>query len=289
MTQPLVVGVDGSDNGLRATDWAADEAARFGLPLRLVYASMWERYEGTAFEHSSEQPGWQELAQYIVRTAAERVGSRRPDVAVTTEILPKDTVAALLREGTVATALVTGNRGRGEFSGLLLGSVSLSVAARATCPVVVVRGDGPSIDSRHGRVLLGVGDTESDSAAVRFAFREAAVRDCVLDVVRAWRSPSPEGAVSSSGEPSGSRERQAADFLDATIEPAVRAHPDVKVRRSALEGPAHKVLIEKSAATDLLVVGARRRHSQIGMQLGRVAHRALHHATCPVAVVPQSP
>lgn len=47
------------------------------------------------------------------------------------------------------------------------------------------------------------------------------------------------------------------------------------------------VLTERSAAADLLVVGARRRDGLVGPELGRVAHRALHHASCPVAVVPQ--
>ncbi|MEU9383029.1 universal stress protein, partial [Streptomyces sp. NPDC048279] len=46
MDLPLVVGVDGSESSLRAVDWAADEAALRGAPLRLVYASLWERYEG---------------------------------------------------------------------------------------------------------------------------------------------------------------------------------------------------------------------------------------------------
>ncbi|MGW2715951.1 universal stress protein, partial [Streptomyces sp. NPDC001356] len=45
MTLPLVVGVDGSDSCLLAVDWAVDEAARHGVPLKLVYASLWERYE----------------------------------------------------------------------------------------------------------------------------------------------------------------------------------------------------------------------------------------------------
>lgn len=46
MELPLVVGVDGSEPSLRAMDWAVDEAARHGLPLRLVHAFLWERYEG---------------------------------------------------------------------------------------------------------------------------------------------------------------------------------------------------------------------------------------------------
>ncbi|GHC47515.1 hypothetical protein GCM10010309_02500 [Streptomyces violaceochromogenes] len=48
MDLPLVAGVDGSEPSLRAVDWAADEAALRGVPLRLVNASLWERYEGAA-------------------------------------------------------------------------------------------------------------------------------------------------------------------------------------------------------------------------------------------------
>ena len=53
------------------------------------------------------------------------------------------------------------------------------------------------------------------------------------------------------------------------------------------EGPAAKVLVDRSAAADLVIVGARRRTSAFGFQLGRVSHALLHHAQCPVAVVPQ--
>jgi nucleotide-binding universal stress UspA family protein len=40
MELPVVVGIDGSDSSLLAVDWAVDEAARRGLPLRLVHASL---------------------------------------------------------------------------------------------------------------------------------------------------------------------------------------------------------------------------------------------------------
>lgn len=61
----------------------------------------------------------------------------------------------------------------------------------------------------------------------------------------------------------------------------------MKVHRRTAEGPARKVLLDASATTDLLVVGVRRQSGHPGLQLGRVAHTVLHHAACPVAVVPQ--
>jgi nucleotide-binding universal stress UspA family protein len=64
-------------------------------------------------------------------------------------------------------------------------------------------------------------------------------------------------------------------------------HPDVKVRPATVEGTARKVLLQRSAAADLVIVGARRWHGHFGLQLGRVGHTLLHHADCPVAIVPQ--
>ncbi|MEV6327737.1 universal stress protein [Streptomyces sp. NPDC051909] len=289
VTAPLVVGVDGSDASLAALDWAVDEAARHRLPLRVVHASLWERYEGVEPADSTHRPSGQVLAESIVAAAADRARLRAPGVAVTTDVLAEDPAGALLREGQDATLLVVGSRGRGAFKDLLLGSVGLVVAARSAGPVVVVRGDRYALDSRHGRVLLGVGEHDVDSPAVRFAFREAAVRGAELDVVRTWQHRSHEPAAHPllTGEGGVLAEHEASDLLDKALDAVAREHPDVRLRRTTAEGHAHRVLTERSAAADLLVVGARRRDGLVGLELGRVAHRALHHAACPVAVVPQ--
>ncbi|QNE73382.1 universal stress protein [Streptomyces finlayi] len=290
MESPLVVGVDGSEPSLRATDWAADEAQRHGLSLRLVHASLWERYEGVLRAGALSRSDGRVLAENIVGTAAERVRRRTQDVGVTTEVLLEDPVRALLREGLHASALVTGVRGRGEIAGLLLGSVSLAVAAGAHCPVIVVRGDAAGLAGTHERILLGIGGADVDTAAVRFAFEEARVRGCVLDVVRAWRRPAHEQTSHPllTGSPARYDEEGAVALLEEALKPHEQSYPEVRVRRATVEGPARKVLLARSAASDLLVIGARRRGGQAGVHLGRVGHTVLHHAACPVAVVPQS-
>lgn len=286
MELPLVVGVDGSDGSLAAVDWAVDEAARHGVPLRLVYASMWDRYEGAFPPGSRERSSERVMAEHIVASAAERARKRDPQVKVSAEILPEEAASALVREGDNASTLVTGVRGRGELKGLLLGSVSLAVAARAHCPVVVVRGDRAGLAGLHERVLLGAGTIATSSEAVRFALREAEARKCVLDVVRAWRRPSHETPAR---EPASRYEEEASGLLDTLLDEAVGDHPGVRLRRTTVEGPARKVLLHRSAAADLLVIGAQRRRGHFGLQLGRVAHTLLHHAACPVAVVPSPP
>ncbi|MFD5393262.1 universal stress protein [Streptomyces sp. NPDC127097] len=289
MVGPLVVGVDGSDASFRALDWAADEAMLHELPLRLVYASRWERYEGTELALGIDRPAERVLADNIVGGAAERATLRHADLDVSTQVLADDPEAVLLREGLDASAVVVGSYGRGAFTGLLLGSVGLAVAARAQCPVIVVRGDKAGLEGTHERILLGVGDAAKGSEAVRFAFREAEARGCALEAVRAWRSPAHESTDHPllAGEPERYHEDRAAALLDEGLAEEVGEHPAVRVHRATVEGPAHRVMVHRSAAADLLVIGAQRRHSQFGLQLGRVAHAALHHAACPVAVVPQ--
>lgn len=286
---PLVVGVDGSESSLLAVDWAADAAARHGLPLRLVHASRWERYERAVPSFSTGRPAGDVLAEHIVASCAERARLRAPGVKVSGEAVPDDAVPALLRTATEAFALVVGERGRGELSGLLLGSVSLAVAARAVCPVVVVRGAEPRVPGTDGPVVVGVGDDPERTGAVRFAVREAESRGCALTAVRAWRSPSHEhmdSPLPADRTDQGYRERASAD-LDEALREAVREHPGVEIRRHPVEGPAHRVLLDASVGAGLVVVGAVRRQGHLGLQLGRVAHALLHHCACPVAVVPQ--
>ncbi|MFF7452271.1 MULTISPECIES: universal stress protein [unclassified Streptomyces] len=285
---PVVVGVDGSEPSLRAVDWAADEAALRGVALRVVYASLWERYEGAALAADLGKPSEQVRADDIVEGATCRARARHPDLRVSADVLPEEPEYALVREGRHADAVVLGSRGRSGITELLLGSVSLAVAAHAHCPVIVLRGshDNQVMPPVRGRVVVGVGEHPEPSAAVRFAFEEARRRGVPLEVVRAWRRPAHESTDHSllSGGPGRVYEEQAAKTLDAALHDAPEG---VEVRGRTVEGPARKVLLDASHEADLLVVGVRRREGHLGLQLGRVAHAALHHSACPVAVVPE--
>ncbi|ARF53401.1 universal stress protein [Streptomyces gilvosporeus] len=288
MELPLVVGVDGSESSLQAVDWAVDEAARRGLPLRLVHASLWERYEGVRPSFASDRPAEQVMAEHIAASCVERAQLRNRHVKVSGDVLPHDAVTALLREGHESFALVTGSRGRGGLAGLLLGSVSLAVAARAVCPVIVVRGGERNRQGACHRVVVGVGDAPEGSAALRFAVQEAESRGCALHAVRAWRCPAHETADDPrlADAATHDHEERASALLADALRGAAQEHPRVDVYRRVTEGPAHKVLLDASPEADLLVVGALRRHGHFGLQLGRVNHAVLHHSSCPVAVVP---
>ncbi|MFE0512218.1 universal stress protein [Streptomyces sp. NPDC058964] len=289
MELPLIVGVDGSDSSLLAVDWAVDEAARHGVPLRLVHGSLWERYEGAQPSFTTDRPAEEVMAQHIISSCLERARLRNPEVKASGEALPDDAVSVLLGAGPEAFALVTGSRGRGDIVGMLLGSVSLAVAARAECPVIVVRGAERNRRGAAGRVVVGVADASADAGTVRFAVHEAEARGCALAAVRAWRNPAhePVDHMLIADDAARLREERASTGLDEALREAVHEHPRVDVDRRPVEGPAHRVLLEASAEADLVVVGAARRHGHFGLQLGRTAHALLHHSECPVAVVPR--
>ncbi|GAA2393160.1 universal stress protein [Streptomyces glaucosporus] len=276
MELPVLVGVDGSESSLRAVDWAADAAVRHGVPLRLLHAST----EWTEEELRPED---------LMACAAERAHQHAPGVRLSTGVLTEDPADALVHAGRNAFAVVVGSRGRGRIAGLLLGSVSLSVAGRADCPVVVVRGGDAARRGGRGRIVLGVGDVSEDAPAARFAFREAMARHCELHAVRAWRRPALHAQKHPliQGNPAVAREREALEYLDGALRATAREHSGIDLRMRAVEGPARVVLLEEARGADLLVVGAHRRPGHGGLQMGMVDHTVLHHADCPVALVPE--
>ncbi|MGP4114317.1 universal stress protein [Streptomyces sp. 4N509B] len=274
MERPVVVGIDGSAPGNQALDWAADHAARHDRALRVVLALFQERYDIVTREMTLGLPENEDRARALLADAARRVAARRPEVGVTVEVLPQDPVPALLHEGREAFTLVVGNRGHGTLVGMLLGSVSLGVAGRATCPTVVVRGDARRREGRLGRIVLGVEGTEREAEAVRFAFREAEARGGELAAVHAWLAV-PDLQI------------ETETLLDEVLAPLTNAHPDVRLSRAVVEAPTRDTLLAEAENADLLVLGAHRRTRPVGLRLGLVSHALLHHAACPVAVVPE--
>ena len=267
----VVVAVDGSPQSLHAVDWAAEEASRRGVRLLVVHASVRERYE---WDTSDEDDAASERKEVhaLMAAAVERARGRRPQVAVEAEVLPQETVPALLGLGHLSPMLVVGSRGHGGFAGLLLGSVSLRVAARAAYPVVVVRGDPDRRNAWHGAVVLGVGANGTARQVVDFAVEAASLRRTELHLIHAW-NPDAGGSA------------QHARELVAAV-PLPHAAAGVTVHRSCAPGGAASVLLRAAGDARLLVIGARPRHGHWGLQLGPVDHAVLHYAPCAVAIVP---
>ena len=140
MSARVVVGIDGSPEADTALRFAADEAAKRGLPLRIVCA--WEApagtYIGEAFAPTAD--GIVEAEHHaddVLRAALERLAD---GAAIETEALAVEGNPAqvLIEQSRDAALLVVGSRGRGAAAGLLLGSVSQKLTQHAPCPLAVV-------------------------------------------------------------------------------------------------------------------------------------------------------
>lgn len=135
----IVVGVDGSRHSEQALRWAAHFAAIFGAHLEVV--SCWEY--PTSYGWAAIAPDWspsQDMAKVLDDTMRAAFGDQPPQG---TQLLVLEGGAAkvLLEACAGAVMLVVGSRGHGGFAGLLLGSVSASVAEHSSCPVFIVHGD----------------------------------------------------------------------------------------------------------------------------------------------------
>ena len=136
--QRIVVGVDGSEASERALQWAVEEAGLRGASVTIVNA--WSMafagggfpYAGLAIDPGSFETAGQEVLDAAVRSA-EASG-----VTIETSLVCGGAAESLLAAAKGADLLVVGSRGRGGFTGLLLGSVSHQVAHHAPCPVVII-------------------------------------------------------------------------------------------------------------------------------------------------------
>src|SRR5690606_21261940 len=120
------------------------------------------------------------------------------DLDVAAHLAYGSVVQVLLAEASRARLLVTGSRGLVGLRALLGRSVSARVAARAPCPVVVVRPpDGAVPDGAvpdggaPPRVVVGVDGRSAETPEVGFAFEAARQRGVPLVAVHAWVADPP--------------------------------------------------------------------------------------------------
>ncbi|MEV3973128.1 universal stress protein [Streptomyces sp. NPDC050698] len=291
MTRPITAGVDGSQESLAALAWAAREAVRRDRPLHVVHAWRFEQREALQAGIEGDADSQAEWVHSAVSEAAGTVTERHPDLTVTTDVIEGEAPDTLVAAAADAEMLVLGSRGHGRVIGFLLGSVGQQVLAAATRPVVLVRaGDDASSEASGREIVVGQqGDPEDSAEALRFAFETAAARGATVRVVRAWNLP-PVFAYSPGSlkllDEAGGLEPYEKKSLAAAVRPWRERFPGVPVEEHVEMGSASQVLLSVAGTAQLMVVGRRAHRTAVGARLGSVAHGMLHHADCPVAVVP---
>lgn len=287
----VVVGVDVPETSGQAVRWAADAAARHGVPLVLVHAT--DEAMGRPFVDADDAT--RDLlvgashSVPLIEGAVTAVREAHPDLAVEQEVVVGDAVQSLLdrQEGAL---LVVGTGRRNALSEMILGSTSLGVAMHASSPVAVVP---PAPDASaeasvetHGVVIVAVDGSPDSAVAARVACAEAAALGARVVAVHTWALEIVDGYVvteSDAAEFAAVQDRQT-QVVERALAPARAAHPDVPIDIEVRNGPVVRTLVERSATADLLVLGSRGRGGFAGKLLGSVSHRVLRGSACPVII-----
>ncbi|GHE13548.1 universal stress protein [Streptomyces alanosinicus] len=298
MTRTITVGLDGSPESRAAAEWAAREAGLRGLPLKILHVFEPPPAPVAQAPLLGAETS-QDWVERIPLEAAEGLRLRHPGVEMITDRVTGEPARTLVEAADGAEMLVLGSRGLGGIGGFMVGSVSLSVIAHATRPVVLVRAGEqaadehktdpagiPSAATPFQPVVVGVDTGDVNETLLEFAFEAAALRGTSLRVVHGW--PEPPSAFYrfyGDAELAGTLSREQATVLTEALRPWRQKFPDVDVVEASRCGSAAQVLVSAARDASLAVVGRRIRTSPFGAHVGHVTHAVLHHVVAPVAVV----
>lgn len=289
--RPVVVGVDGSSRAMAAVRWAAAEARRRDVPLRIVHGDVSSlvylpELPTVPLPHSYRQAVRSQAEKWL-QQAEEAAAGENLGITIETRMSTGSGSAVLIRESQTAQLVVVGSRGLGGFSGLIVGSVAVSLSTHGHCPVVVVRGELEDVEYAGRPVVVGVDGSRGGDAALDWAFQAAAAREVELIALHTWHEITTDDAwVRLQADPGSAgvqsdEERLLAEFMAGWSE----TYPEVRVHQRVVHDKAGRALLDQARHAQLVVVGARGRGGFAGLLLGSTSHTLIFHAACPVAVV----
>lgn len=281
----ILVGVDGSEDGLRAVRYAVNEAQATDADLWLVHA----------LDDGVITGGWgvlydpsiiEETATTVLteaRLAAEAAGLSGDRIVAESAVGYPAAVLSKLSER--AALVVVGRRAASGLERMFIGSTSTSLVASSAARVIVISSAStPQTTGGLGRVAVAVGSLRSDRA-LRWGFEEARRRKAELTIIHALQ-PQPRGLIDLLTPPvemKASWVKDETTRLEQIIAPVAAQYAEVKVSVDVRVGVPIDQLIAETSKVDLLLMAVRP-HPVTGV-LGGPVRAVLAHALCPVGVV----
>ena len=283
----ILVGYDGSADSRAALDFAIAEAlARDGV-VHAVYAvddtvlnSAW----GVVFDAEEVRRLGEEFAGEA-RALAE--GRGLPRTRVETESLLGHPAEVLARLSEGSALLVLGRRSGGSGESSFTGSTAVSLAASASCPLVILSEHSAPPEPPMGRFVVGVDSAGKSPLAVEWAFRRAGRLGAALDVIS---GVSPTTGRLFARQPTPEQKEQALasarERLDALVDPLRQQYPTVGVTIEVLEADPVEELVRRSQECDMVILGTHPTFPAYG--IGGVVRAVMAHSHCPVGLLRHS-
>ncbi|WP_239515966.1 MULTISPECIES: universal stress protein [unclassified Streptomyces] len=281
----ITVGLDGSRESLASVTWAAVEAHRRDLALRLLHVWSLEPDVHSPLIGSRTRHG---LSESDPRTTAERIRRTHPGLDVLAQQRCGEPAAVLCEAAEESELLVLGSRGQGGVAGFVVGSVALSVVARTRHPVVLVPGPDPM---PGGDVVLGLDLSHPCDEVLDYAFSQAHRLGVPLRVVHSPHAPrgyGPDAVEAAAATAPGAAAAATARTLAQVLEQWRPSFPGLHVTGEIRPGHPARRILEASHAAGLVVIGRRNRDSRLGPHTGSVTRAVLHRCRTPVALIPHN-
>lgn len=137
-----------------------------------------------------------------------------------------------------------------------------------------------------GRIVVGVDGSDVSRKALRWAAEQALARPAVVEAVTVWHRSFDYGRQSYWPVDEDVAVQERTRLAEAATQ-AADLNPGVEIEQRVLQGDPARVLVERSAGADLLVVGSRGLGGFTGLVLGSVSTQCAHHSRCPVVIIPK--
>jgi len=280
----VVVGVDGSDDGLRAVRFGAGTVLRYGGELLLVNAvddTLMAGAWGVVYDP--------EVLQSAGATANEQakdvaVGMGLTEDRIRTEVVMGSPGGVMSRLSEVADLVVVGRRAASGLERMFVGSTSVAVVANASCPVVVISAAAhPDPVGQKGVVGVGLQTDPGSEALLEVGFLQAERLGSRLEIIHAIQPPVGLFARKLSPTQLDEQVRFAKGGIEAIAATVAAKHPQVAYEVSVTADSPINELVSRSAGYDLLVLGVGQSHIP-GFSLGGLMRGLMAHAECPLFI-----
>jgi nucleotide-binding universal stress UspA family protein len=289
----IIVGVDESAGAASALQWAVAEGTQRGWPVEAVLA--W----GLLNQHHTEAKAPFDPDYTAAKAAAALdhfVRAAVGDAEVEQRVVNDLPARALLDVAAAddVSLLVVGGRAMGGVRAALLGSVSYECLHRSQRPIAVVRAGMDLHRTEPGapqHVVVGVDGSGEALAALAWAVEDAAAKRARVEVVHAWHVPyvgtDMYGAtLAIDPSPFEDAARQLVETALDSVDTTGLVH---SLSSTVTHGGAATAVLTAGKDADLIVMGSRGLGGFGGLLLGSATNQVVHHAPCPVVVIPRGP
>jgi|KBSSwiStaDraftv2_1062776.scaffolds.fasta_scaffold19959_4 nucleotide-binding universal stress UspA family protein len=285
---PIVVGVNGSFEGLRAARWAGAVAERLGVSLHILTATPYlgrNLSDVAAAIRAAAIVDHRETAELVLEETKKSVLEDRPALVVTTAESTIPANEALSAASATARLLVLACDDVTALGELLIGSTTLATLVHSKCPIVAWR--GASTAPTHQPIVVGVDGCASDGGALGVAFELADRFGAPLRVVYSWSVERPAIATNQPVQIQWNASTRAQwRRLNRVVDRWRILHPHVEVAVVCEPVKPGRALEIQSVGAQLVVVGSRRRNTTTQRLFGSTSLHLLHHCSAPVLLCP---